>query len=375
MVKRIVICADRDNDLGEKTGIRGPIIGREENLEAAKALAIKDPEESDANAIFGAVSLYDALKENGEDVEVVTLTGDIHVGVHSDRQIAEQLDMVIKRLKPESAIFITDGAEDEYLLPIITSRMKVDSVRRIYVRQNPNIENTYYLIVKALKDPKLRSKIVLPFALLLIVIGGAFLLPILFRLKREGWLGIDYLPAIGIYTILIFFGFYLIFWAYRVLERLGEAFDRFKEDMVSGSLTLTTSIICAVMIFIGWIQGYNAFNAVSGDPFLKILEFFSISVWWFFVGIWVFEIGKVLSVVVKKGEFSKTFWVTSASLFAITLTIVGAIGIIKSMVGSSVSWDPIVILTLVLGISVNLLAISMHTYLKRVSLSEERWRH
>ena len=375
MVERIVLCVDRDNDLGEKTGIQGPVIGRDKNIEAAKLLAIADPEDSDANAIFGAVSAYDKLKQAGEDVEVVTITGDTHVGVISDRVIANQIDEVMKKLKPESAIFITDGAEDEYILPLIMSRLKIDSIKRVYVRQNPNIENTYYLIVRALKDVKLRSKIVLPFALLLIVIGGAFLLPILFRLKREGWLGIDYLPSVGIYSILIFFGFYLIFWSYRVLEWLSEGIESFKNDMVTGSLTLTTGILCVVMIFVGIIQGYNSFSTAGSDMWLKVLDFFSVAIWWFFIGIWIFEIGKVLSVVVKKGEFSKTFWVTSASLFAVTITIFGAIGIIKSMLGANVTWDPIVVLSIVLGISVNLLAISMYTYLKRESVSEDRWRH
>jgi len=375
MVERIVLCVDRDNDLGEKTGIQGPVIGRDKNIEAAKLLAIADPEDSDANAIFGAVSAYDKLKQAGEDVEVVTITGDTHVGVISDRVIANQIDEVMKKLKPESAIFITDGAEDEYILPLIMSRLKIDSIKRVYVRQNPNIENTYYLIVRALKDVKLRSKIVLPFALLLIVIGVAFLLPILFRLKREGWLGIDYLPSVGIYSILIFFGFYLIFWSYRVLEWLSEGIESFKNDMVTGSLTLTTGILCVVMIFVGIIQGYNSFSTAGSDMWLKVLDFFSVAIWWFFIGIWIFEIGKVLSVVVKKGEFSKTFWVTSASLFAVTITIFGAIGIIKSMLGANVTWDPIVVLSIVLGISVNLLAISMYTYLKRESVSEDRWRH
>jgi putative membrane protein len=375
MVERIVLCVDRDNDLGEKTGIQGPVIGRDKNIEAAKLLAIADPEDSDANAIFGAVSAYDKLKQAGEDVEVVTITGNTHVGVISDRIIANQIDEVMKKLKPESAIFITDGAEDEYILPLIMSRLKIDSIKRVYVRQNPNIENTYYLIVRALKDVKLRSKIVLPFALLLIVIGGAFLLPILFRLKREGWLGIDYLPSVGIYSILIFFGFYLIFWSYRVLEWLSEGIESFKNDMVTGSLTLTTGILCVVMIFVGIIQGYNSFSTAGSDMWLKVLDFFSVAIWWFFIGIWIFEIGKVLSVVVKKGEFSKTFWVTSASLFAVTITIFGAIGIIKSMLGANVTWDPIVVLSIVLGISVNLLAISMYTYLKRESVSEDRWRH
>ena len=60
--KRIfILCVDRDGDLGTKAGIKTPVIGRTANLEAAVALALKDPEEPDANAMFEAVSLYDRL--------------------------------------------------------------------------------------------------------------------------------------------------------------------------------------------------------------------------------------------------------------------------------------------------------------------------
>ena len=49
--KRIlVLCVDRDADLETKAGIQTPIVGRGENLDAAVALALKDPEEPDANA-------------------------------------------------------------------------------------------------------------------------------------------------------------------------------------------------------------------------------------------------------------------------------------------------------------------------------------
>ena len=64
--KRILIlCADRDGDLGSKAGIKTPLIGRDVNLDAAVSLALRDPEEADANAMFEAVSLHDQfLKEN-----------------------------------------------------------------------------------------------------------------------------------------------------------------------------------------------------------------------------------------------------------------------------------------------------------------------
>ena len=64
--KRILIlCVDRDDDIGVKTGIKTPIIGRDVNVRAASELAVEDPEEADANSMFAAVKLYDTLSERG----------------------------------------------------------------------------------------------------------------------------------------------------------------------------------------------------------------------------------------------------------------------------------------------------------------------
>ncbi|MBS7636956.1 DUF373 family protein [Candidatus Bathyarchaeota archaeon] len=60
--KRILIlCVDRDGDLTAKAEIKTPLIGRNNNLNAAVSLALKDPEEPDANAMFEAIRVYDHL--------------------------------------------------------------------------------------------------------------------------------------------------------------------------------------------------------------------------------------------------------------------------------------------------------------------------
>ena len=114
MTRTLVLTVDRDNDLGIKTAIRGPVVGRRQVLTAALKLGIADPEESDTNAILGALSQHDALLENGADedeVEVAILTGDEKVGVRSDRAIAAQLEEVVTEFQPDQAILVTDGAE------------------------------------------------------------------------------------------------------------------------------------------------------------------------------------------------------------------------------------------------------------------------
>ena len=55
----LILCVDRDADFGTKAEIKTPLIGRAVNLNAAVSLALSDPEEADANAMFEAVSLYD----------------------------------------------------------------------------------------------------------------------------------------------------------------------------------------------------------------------------------------------------------------------------------------------------------------------------
>ena len=43
MTRTLVITVDRDNDLGLKTSIRGPVVGRRQVLTAALKLGIAEP--------------------------------------------------------------------------------------------------------------------------------------------------------------------------------------------------------------------------------------------------------------------------------------------------------------------------------------------
>ena len=180
MVRTLVLTVDRDNDLGVKAGIRGPVIGRKATLAAALRLGLADPEESDTNAILGALHRHDKLNEEAvgdDEVQIALLTGDVRVGARSDRAIAVQLDEVIQEFLPDRAILITDGADDEAALPIITSRVRVDHVEKIIVRQSKGIESTYYYVVKAIEDPRWRARLLVPIAAVMIILGLGLILP------------------------------------------------------------------------------------------------------------------------------------------------------------------------------------------------------
>ena len=76
--KILVLCVDRDGDIGSKTENMTPILGRKKNLDAAIDLILKDPEEPDANAMFESIKIYDQLKKQGhpnEDFQIATISG------------------------------------------------------------------------------------------------------------------------------------------------------------------------------------------------------------------------------------------------------------------------------------------------------------
>lgn len=147
-MKTLILCIDRDDDLGRKASIEGPVVGRKSVLEAAVKLSLADPSETDANAMFAAVKLYGEVKG---DKEVVALTGSVKVGYHSDIILKKQLDGVLKKFKADGAIVVSDGREDEMVLPIIESVMQVISLHRIAVHSGEELKGIYYTISNFLK--------------------------------------------------------------------------------------------------------------------------------------------------------------------------------------------------------------------------------
>jgi putative membrane protein len=181
--KRILIlCVDRDGDLETKAGIKTPLMGRTSNIEAAVALALRDPEEPDANAMFEAVRLYDRLqneKKPEEIFEVVTISGSELGGVSADRKLVAELSSSLDSFSATEVILVTDGYTDEAVLPLVESRVPVSSVRRIVIKHSESIEETAALFSKyarLLMDNPRYSRIVLGLPGLLFFLLGILLI-------------------------------------------------------------------------------------------------------------------------------------------------------------------------------------------------------
>lgn len=150
----LVLCVDRDGDIGIKTEVKTPVLGREKNLEAAVSLALSDPEEPDANAMFEALRVFDQLKKRAqphEAFQVATISGSQLFSVEADRKLVRELNAVLEAFPAHSVILVTDGYSDEAVLPLVESRVPVTSVRRVVVKHSESIEETAALFSKYLK--------------------------------------------------------------------------------------------------------------------------------------------------------------------------------------------------------------------------------
>jgi putative membrane protein len=183
--KRILIlCVDRDGDLETKAGIKTPLMGRTANIDAAVSLALHDPEEPDANAMFEAIRLNDHLqneKNPEETFEVATIAGSELGGVSADRKLVAELNTVLASFSANEVILVSDGYSDEAILPLVESRVPVSSVRRIVIKHSESIEETAALFSKYIRllinDPRY-SRIALGVpGLLFLILGILYIFP------------------------------------------------------------------------------------------------------------------------------------------------------------------------------------------------------
>ncbi|MEF8784467.1 MAG: DUF373 family protein, partial [Haloarculaceae archaeon] len=134
----LVVCLHRGAPL---PGADPPVVGRSAVESLVTAVGVEDPEDSRVNCLLEGLRVADDISD--ATVAVISGTGE---AVSADRQVARQIDDLVAELDPDSAVVVVDSAEDERLVPIIESRLAVDAVDRVVVRQARDIESTYYLL-------------------------------------------------------------------------------------------------------------------------------------------------------------------------------------------------------------------------------------
>ncbi len=282
----LVICIDRDNDLYEKAKVSGPLVGRERNLEGAMALSLADPEDPDSNAIYCAVKTFDKMRADGESVEIVTLTGDRNLGYKADKEISNQLDKIIAEMHPSSCMLISDGASDEEILPIIKSRLKVDSTKIVFIKQAKELEKTYFVLLEKLRDPYFAKIIIgIPAALILLLSISSYL----------GW---------GWQPVGIIIGIYLILKTLGADEFIGDIITDFRFSFERSSWIgyVGAVAIFSIALFVAYQTTQKAIT-LKLTPEKMIAYVIGSVVWIVFMGLMFILLGKSIDALNEKKKF------------------------------------------------------------------------
>ncbi len=279
--KVIVICVDEDADIRLKANVNTPVIGEKAVKNAAVKLAIADPEDADANAIFGAIKAYHEISSiyGKENCEVAVIAGDPRRGALANLRLEKELDVILKKFKADKAVVISDSIVDEGVLSVIQSRVPIFSINPVIVKHSKGLEETLLVfsryIKSILKDPYLsRWFIGVP--------GIVLMLLTLVSILGYG--------AYAGYAVLFFLGALLLVKGFELDVKVAETVRAAKTDLIMG-------IIMVLFIvggsYYGWMTALSSYNRV-GDLYLAVGEFITGSGWIIAIGVSIMLVGKFM---------------------------------------------------------------------------------
>ncbi len=309
----LVVCVDRTDDIGRKTGLSTPVAGWEAVRSLVTDVGLADPEDSSVNSMLEALRVARDLRNDGEDAVVAVVSGgggDSVVG--ADRSVADQLDELIAEYDPESAIVVIDSAGDERLVPIVESRVRVDSVDRVVVRQARDIESTYYLLKQFLADEELRQTVLVPLGFALVVF------PVL---------ALAVGPAVGLATITAATGLFLLYKGFAV-DELATAFaGQLREAVYSGQVSVVTYVVAAGLTVGGLFAGFLGVSRLGSDEvLLQVARFAYDSVPWVATAALAASTGRLLDEAIQHEELRSSYLNLPFVVVAVGLVVRGFSG-------------------------------------------------
>jgi putative membrane protein len=347
MKRTLVLVVDRDDDFGVKANVETPAIGPEAVMRAASMLGVADPEDSDINTIYAAVKIYNDLKADNIDVEVALICGDTRVGHRSDMKVADELDMVIDAVRPNRAILVSDGAEDEYVYPMITSRLKVDSVKKVYVKQAPGLEGAFYVLTKILRDNDKRKRLLAPIGFLLMAITAIMMFPMYFDYRASG--GLSNLYNATSIIVVFAIGLIICLYAYRVGERLLNYLAHLLKNLKSGDPTVIFTIVAVALFCVGIVLGTTAAMGTVVDDGQRVIIFLSNSLWVMAFAYICNDFGKFLESYIEHNRVSLGFMVGTLMIFAIAFIVQASLDALAVVFSYDIIGQDMIIIEYVIG--------------------------
>ncbi|MGI0062369.1 MAG: DUF373 family protein, partial [Nitrosotalea sp.] len=118
---------------------------------------------------------FEDLTSKGYQSEVALVSGTEHKGVQGDEKIVSQVKAITMKFSANGAVIVSDGEDDESVIPIIQNVLPIVSVKRVVMRASRSVEYSYAVLGRYLKtiafDSKY-SKFFLGVPGMLLLIGG-----------------------------------------------------------------------------------------------------------------------------------------------------------------------------------------------------------
>lgn len=262
----LVLYVDRDGDL-KSQGLETPIIGRDEVLRAGIKYILKNPDDSDANAVFAAVKIYDKLatEYGAENVNVAIVSGSADPAV-ADFAVLKELGQILAVFDADAIYFVSDGPSDEAAIPAIQTKRPVVSVHRVVVKQARGVEETVTLfrhyLNKAVREPEYRRYTVGVPALLafILLLGVVFNQVVVWQVLNVAFL---------------FLAFFVMLYGFGIYDFLREILKKFEVTFIITIVSLfvlviyIAQVILKVSLMPEYIPQRLVVVAVSTLPFIS----------------------------------------------------------------------------------------------------------
>ncbi len=363
----LVCCVDRQNEIGTTAGIRPPIAGWEAVRSLVTDVGLSDPEASSVNCLLESLRVTRELRDEGHDAVVAVLSGSNESAVAADRSIASQLEVLIERYEPTASIVVIDSADDERVVPIIESRLRVDGVDRVIVRQARDIESTYYLLKQFLADEELRTTVLVPLGI------GLLLVPALLL-----WFS----PAAALAGFAALLGAAVLYKGLGIDELLLRLAERSRELLYSGQVSVVTYVTALGLFSIGLFVGALAISEWNGAELslLTAVAFAHSSIPWLALAAVTASAGRLLDQVIHAATLRTPTLSLPFGLLAVGVVIRGFTGYVFAY---GLSAGPLVLsatqrlaLFIVAGVAVSLFGVWVATTLgARGGTTAERTRN
>jgi putative membrane protein len=311
-VTTLVICIDRSGAIGRATNVPMPVAGWEAVRSLVTDAGLSDPEDASVNCLLESLRVARDLRDEREEAVVAVVSAESDSAVGADRSIAAQLDDLVDRYAPRAAIVVVDSAEDERVLPIVESRIPVDSVDRVVVRQARDIESTYYLLKQFLADEQLRSTILVPFGIALLLVPALFY-----------WFSAGEAIA-GVAGLL---GGALLYKGLAIDRVVAGVPERVREALYAGQVSVVTYVVAGGLALVGGFFGVLSASGLTDAPGLvEAVEFVYTAVPWFAVAGVTAAVGRLLDELIRDEGIRTPYLNLPFVIAAVALVVRGFAG-------------------------------------------------